>query len=312
MNTFRFAAAILSSVCASVSMAKADVQIASTYLNFAAIAPGTAVAGFGAVNPLVDIEDPGSQPVAMISGSPGGASNLYGANACAPYTTQTYPCFGQGSAIYNGYIGQYGGLGDLKSEGASYGPNAPYFGPNDFTFRLAPGYVADSFTIRMLDEGDNNPWWATEGSVTVSGYTAGGVFVTSQTVSYRIDTASPRVNTDFSAGSFSTGGSNWTPVNPQNDADASAPSGDLGNFVFNLAGSAMNFFTVTWTNNGNGTNLSGVAVPMNQNAPLDPKVGFADVGFNVPEPSSLAVLALAAAMLPGLRRRRNGSAKQSP
>lgn len=301
------AAALITGVVIAAGSAVA-APLPTTYLDFTTVAPGTSVAGFGAVSPFVDIEDPGSTPIAFGVNTPGGNLNLFGANKCAPYSTNPFPCFGASTAaVFQGYTSPTGGLGDLLSEGGSTSPNAPAFGPNDFTFQLAPGYTANSFTIRMLDEGDNNPWWATLGTVTVSGYTAnGGNLVAFETVTYIIDTTSPRVNTDFSVGSFSVDGNNFTSINPQNDADASAPSGSLGNFVFAISGSNMSYFTIAWSNNGNGLSGIGTTVPVNTAAPLDPKVGFTDVAFNVPvrEPPSVALFATAVGLLISWRRRR--------
>lgn len=279
-----------------VAAVPAASRAQSTVIDFTGLTSGQSVEGPGKVNPLLDISTSKGSAIAIFNGQK------------VPLGTNVYQATGPGNtAISQGYVGPLGGIADQNASGSS----AVAGGLDDFTFTFAPGTAVNKFSITMLDEGDNDPHLATNGTVTWTGYDSAGVAVATDKISYTVDI------TKFSAGTDSAGGSfQGVFINPSISADASAPAGKLGNYTFTLIAPDndpnMVKIAVTYTNDGTapstytagGQTLTAAANPAQ---PLDPKLGYTALTFNfvkVPEPASTGLLAAGAGLLALIRRRR--------
>ncbi len=285
---------------------------APVVIDFTTLPSGASIEGPGAVDARLSLDAARGRGVRIVTGQNMPNTLLNGSPSQSVYASQgsyfpapSDPLAGNTTVIHGG-VGPKGGFGDFLALGSANRNS----GFSDWVVSFADGIGARSFAITMLDFGDNNPSRATAGSVTWTGYDRSGAVVATDMLSLTIDTTSPRVVYNYSAGTFTSDGVT-TAFNPQRDSDASAPAGRPGNFTFTLDGNGrlMTRVAVAFTSNGATWTDGGTTITADNSQPLDPKHGWTALTVDfaplpVPEPMTAALLGFGALALAGLRQRR--------
>jgi hypothetical protein len=169
--------------------------------DFSNIAVGQSVEGLGVVAPNLNIDAKGTA-VKVLSGT---EPLLYVApNVTAPIN-------------YNGRLDAGGGFSDVITRDAVQA--------QQYNFTFAPGVSITNFSLHMLDYGDWNPTLATSHHVSMTAYDANGNVVSTEVIDYTtLAEINPR---------SSLYGDLWF------NGDATAPRGQLGNWVWNLSGNGI-------------------------------------------------------------------------
>lgn len=149
-------------VCLVVSSASPERALAQcppaacvgtpAYLNFEALAPGTAVEGLGAVHPDLRITS--------VAWPFGPTCTLGTAAAIEEGVSTPFASYGTAGSYPNGCLNGIRGFGDSQGCVLDY----------DYTF--APGVSVSCFSVRMVDYGDLFPFGGTTHTVTLSAYNA--------------------------------------------------------------------------------------------------------------------------------------------
>lgn len=244
-------------VLAAAGLVVASSTSLASPISFSALASGASMEGVGTVDPRLTIATTNGMGQVIRQGS---ANVRYNWNGAASQD--------------NGGIIPSGGFADMD----------PGLTRHDFVFVPNGGLLITSFSVRMLDFGDYNPYSGTASAARVVGLDASSTVVASDTISFTHDaTANPTV------GSLG---------NPQVTSDATAAPGSPGNYTFNI--SAPNIARVEFQFLHNSAQVLTTI-------PSDPNIGFdsLDVTFT-PEPAGATVIVFAAAAALLRRRLRSG------
>jgi hypothetical protein len=193
--------------------------------DFSLLAEEAPVEGLGAVHEWLDIQAKGTA-----------VHVLEGVNA----NPAVYASIVNGVTVFNAGMVAAGGFSDPDTQIAG--------GAHQYTFTFAPDVTISNFQLRMLDFGDYNPTGSLSHIVTMTGYNASNVVVTSQELSYTTDAAG--ISAVY--GDLSVSG----------DAIRATP-GQPGNWTWNISGTGI------------------VRVALDFGAGHDPNFGLDILGFTV-------------------------------
>jgi hypothetical protein len=123
-----------------------------------------------------------------------------------------------GVSTINGYMLTNIGFTDLTTKNALL--------PHLYTFTFAPGLLVSNFSLHMLDFGDWNPTNSANHYVSMTAYDTLGNIIAKQELSYITPPVSLPTSSDLYGNLTTTG-------------DASASSGQPGNWTWNVSGSEI-------------------------------------------------------------------------